>query len=411
MTETSTVDGGMPELRPLSGIKVIDLTSMLAGPYCARWLADLGAEVVKIESIDGDYMRNTSPVRDGRSAYFAHLNTGKQSVAVDLKKEAGVRIVRELAATSDIVLENFRPGVMARLGVGYETLRQLNPRLVYCAISGYGQDGPGSARPAYAAMVHASSGFDLATMDAQGDAVRPQTCGVQIADVLAAVFACTAIQTALLHRNRTGVGQCIDLSLFDGMLNLLPAQFQQTQFPGAEEKRPFYPPLPARDGFVTIMPLTQQNFSSMCNAMGHAEWVTDERFSTPGMRFRNWRPLIEEMSFWTSKRSAGECEDILVRGGVPVARYRTLAEAIVDPQTAHRKVVHETSDGSGMLGVIGLPFRLSGCETSPGKHVPDLGEHTAQVLRERLGYRDAEIASLLTLNVIACAASADVTSP
>jgi crotonobetainyl-CoA:carnitine CoA-transferase CaiB-like acyl-CoA transferase len=387
--------------KPLAGIKVVDLTTMLAGPYCARWLSDLGAEVIKIESLDGDYMRATAPTRDGRSAYFAHLNSGKQSLSVDLKTEAGIRIVRELAATSDVVLENFRPGVMQRFGLGYDKLRQLNQGLVCCSISGYGQTGPSAVLPAYAAMIHAASGFDLATMIAQDDAVRPQTCGVQIADVLAAIFACSAIHAALFDRTRTELGQSIDLSLFDGMLTLLPAQFQQMQFAILEEKRPSYKPLITNDGFVTIMPLTQNNFTSMCGAMGHEEWAADPRFSAPAARFRNWAALLEMMSEWTSQRSSLECEMIMRDGGVPAARYRSLGDAIADPQTAHREVVHKISDNSGTLNAIGLPFRFSGCQTPPGEHVPDLGEHTVQVL-QKLGYDDAAITALREAKVIHC---------
>jgi crotonobetainyl-CoA:carnitine CoA-transferase CaiB-like acyl-CoA transferase len=396
----TTSQSSLDEFKPLAGLRVIDLTSMLAGPYCARWLSDCGAEVIKVESLDGDYMRTAGPKRSRRSAYFAHLNAGKKSVAIDLKTDAGRRIVERLVEKCDVILENFRPGVMERLGLSYESLRRINSQLIYCSISGYGQDGPGSGRPAYAAMVHAASGFDVAMMPGQRGASRPQACTVQVADVLAAVYACMAVQAALVDRLRTGRGRVIDVSLFDGMLSLLPSQFQQLQFPEAREARPTYEPLAATDGFVAVMPLTQSNFIAMCEAMSHLEWASDPRFADAAARFRNWDQLLQLMVQWTSTRSTSECESRLNEFGVPSASFRTLEEAIADPQTSHREVIHEVSDSSGPLNVVGLPFRVSGRRIAPGARVPDLGQHTSQILREILQYSPEEVRALAAAEVI-----------
>ncbi|HVQ66203.1 MAG TPA: CoA transferase, partial [Bradyrhizobium sp.] len=205
----------------LEGIRVLDFSIMLAGPYCARMLADVGAEVIKIEPPEGDDMRLRAPLRSGHSAYFGQLNAGKRSITLDLKTPEAIAIVHGLVAKADVVVENFRPGVMDRLGLGEKTLRQINPRLVYCSISGYGQTGPAAARPAYAMMVHAASGFDRTLMRYAGDRDRPAPGAVFVADVLGAIFGYSAIQTALVQRSRTGVGQYIDVALMDCMTNLL----------------------------------------------------------------------------------------------------------------------------------------------------------------------------------------------
>jgi len=285
----------------LEGIRVLDFSIMLAGPYCARMLADVGAEVIKIEPPEGDDMRLRAPLRSGHSAYFGQLNAGKRSITLDLKTPEAIAIVHGLVAKADVIVENFRPGVMDRLGLGEKTLRQINPRLVYCSISGYGQTGPAAARPAYAMMVHAASGFDRTLMRYAGDRDRPAPGAVFVADVLGAIFGYSAIQTALVQRSRTGVGQYIDVALMDCMTNLLVYELQEAQFP-VTSPRPVYAPVKAQDGDLLIAPITERNFSALCEATGLALLRNDERFATLPSRSRNWLAMMDIVEGWTRER-------------------------------------------------------------------------------------------------------------
>src|SRR5947207_9550060 len=230
---------------PLDGVRVVDFTTTIAGPHCTRLLADLGAEVIKLEAPDGgDMMRSRPPLRNGASTSFGQLNTGKKSVILDLKRPEAVEIVRRLVATADVVVENFRPGVMARFGLDYPALREVKPDLVYCAISGYGQTGPSAGLPAYAPVIHASSGYDLAQIAYQGEARRPDYCGIYIADVLTGTYAFGAIMTALYQRQGTGVGQLIDVSMLESMLSLTLSEIQLAQFPNSHiPGRPVFGPI------------------------------------------------------------------------------------------------------------------------------------------------------------------------
>src|SRR5882724_6909847 len=264
---------------PLDGVRVLDFSIMLAGPYCARLLADVGADVIKIEPPEGDDMRLRAPLRDGHSAYFGQLNAGKRSLALDLKSPEAIKLVHRLVAQTDILVENFRPGVMERLGLGYETLREINPRLIFCSISGYGQSGPAAERAAYAMIVHAESGFDRALMRYAGDRNRPASGAVFVADVLGGIFGYSAIQTALVQRTRMGKGQRIDVALMDCMLNLLVYELQEAQLPICAS-RPTYGPVRARDGDILIAPITPRNFTALCGVTGQRELVEDPLFNT-----------------------------------------------------------------------------------------------------------------------------------
>ena len=369
---------------PLAGVRVLDFSIMMAGPYCTRYLADLGAEVIKVESPEGDYIRTRPPLRDGRSTYFAHLNCGKRSIRLDLKDPAAIDVAIALAAKSDVVVENFRPGVMNRLGIGYDVLSRNNPGLIYCAVSGFGQDGPGADKPAYAQVVQASSGYDLAFMQYQDSQDRPANSNIFVADVLASTFALSGILAALNQRHRTGLGQFVDVALMDGMLNLLPYEVQEAQFP-ARERRQVYAPVKAVDGFVIICPMTAKNFESLCDTVGHPEWKTDPRFADNVERVRNWQEMMRLVERWTIQRPAQECEDRFMAAGIPAATYRTVREALQDPQLTHRGSLARVADASGEFLVPNLPFRLSAARVEAGARVADSGEDTVAVLTQVLG--------------------------
>jgi CoA:oxalate CoA-transferase len=361
---------------PMAGLRVVDFTSMIAGPYCTRLLADCGAEVIKIEPAAGDATRGFAPIKDGNSTYFAHMNCGKKSVVLDLASEDGKAAALKLVASADVVVENFRPGVMNRLGLDYGQLSRFNQNLVYCAISGFGQEGPKSGDPAYAPIIHAASGFDHAQTNIQGDDGPPNNCGIFVADVLSAVYAFGAIQTALLGRERHGGGQFIDVALMDAMISLLIYDTQVAQTP-IEGPRTVYSPSPTSDGFIMITPVSQRNFQQMADAMEHAEWKTDPRFQEVKDRRINWDELTALMAEWTLARTARECEQLLMDAGVPCSRYRTVSEAVSDPQSVARGLM--TSMPGGFL-VPNPPFTFADESVKVVPSAPSLGEHTGEVL-------------------------------
>ena len=364
---------------PMAGIRIVDFTTVIAGPYCTRLLADCGAEVIKIESEAGDQIRLVPPISDGASSYFAHLNCGKKSVVLDLRSEAGKRDIRKIIASADVVVENFRPGVMKRLGLDYAQLAAGHEDLIYCAISGFGQTGPRAMEPAYAPMIHAGSGLDLAQMQCQEELTQPERCGVFTADVTAALFAFGAIQTALLGRERHGVGQFIDVALMDSIINLLIYECQMAQFPDLPP-RILYGPTRAKDGFVIVTPIGQRIFEDMADAMGHPEWKTDPRFVTAADRREHWADVVAAMESWTCTRSAKDCEAQLVAAGVPCSRYRTVGEAMNDPQSQARGLMAKVNDGEGGFQVPNPPFKFADGSVGIVPAAPKLGEHNEEVL-------------------------------
>ncbi|MES2173493.1 MAG: CaiB/BaiF CoA-transferase family protein [Pseudomonadota bacterium] len=376
----------------LDGVRVLDFTSVMAGPFATRMLADLGAEVIKVESLEGDQVRARPPKRDGFSAYFGNLNAGKQSIACNLKSPEIIALIKQLVATCDVLVENFRPGVMARFGLDFAALHKANPRLIYCSISGYGQTGPKALSPAYAPVIHAASGFDMVNLRYQDGADRPATSGVFIADVLGGTHAFGAIQAALYQREKTGAGQHIDLSMLEAMVGMLVFETQEAQFPG-DARRPLYTPLKTNDGFIMVAPTSPRNFEQLTDAVGHPEWRDDPRFLTNADRNANWATLLALTEEWTRERSAEESEAILSRHGVPCGRYREIDELLDDPQLASRGAFAEISDGAGSFKVPNPPFRMSGSRAEARNHVARLGEEGAEIL-SRLGVDEAAVAAL-----------------
>jgi CoA:oxalate CoA-transferase len=384
---------------PLSGIRVLDFSSMIAGPKCTRLLADVGAEVIKIEPPEGDHLRTRPPLREGRSTYFGQLNCGKRSLVLDLKRREALALVHDLAARADVVVENFRPGVMKRLGLDYRTLAEINPRLVYCSISGFGQEGPGAHRPAYAPVVHAASGYEMAHWSYQDGQERPAKSGIFIADIVAGLNAFGAVQTALFQRERRNVGQFIDVALMDGMFDMMVYEVQEAQFP-SDRRRLLYGPMRAADGYVIVAPISQNNFENMCDAVGHPEWRKDERFATIHARTRHWDELMGLVEEWTLVRPARECEERLMTAGIPCSRYLTLREAMTDAQYEARGSSARIDDGAGPFLVPNPPFQLSrGGATARGA-VPGLGEDSRAVLREVLGLAADKVSALCADGVV-----------
>jgi CoA:oxalate CoA-transferase len=386
----------------LEGLRVIDFTIVMSGPMCTRMLADAGAQVVKVEPPEGDVVRQRPPHRAGVSTYYASMNCGKQSIVLDLRTEDGKRLARELVAKADVVVENFRPGVMKRLGLDYATVARDNPRLVYASISGFGQTGPMASAPAYAPVIHAASGYELAYNQYQRGSDRPANNGIFIADVMGASYAFGAIQLALYEREKSGLGQHIDVSLMDSVLGMLIYEIQAAQFP-PDRPRQVYEPVRASDGYVMVAAVTQRNLEILFDTIGCPEAKTDARFATMAAKESNWPALLELIERWTCMRTGAECEKIFMEAGVPCSRYRTVAQAMADPQCAARELFVELGAGDGTYKVTNVPYRMSGTPVRAHPLVAALGENTEQVLAEQLDLGTQELQALRARGVFGAA--------
>jgi crotonobetainyl-CoA:carnitine CoA-transferase CaiB-like acyl-CoA transferase len=378
--------------KSFQGLRVLDFSTTIAGPHCTRMLADMGAEVIKIESVEGETMRTRPPLRNSCSTVFGQLNVGKKSLVLDLKSPDAIDIIHRLVAGSDILVENFRPGVMRRLKLDYGSLRELNPKLIYCSISGYGQTGPSAELPAYAPVIHAASGYDMAHLSYQPGRSRPDYCGIYHADVVTGVYAFGAISAALYQRHGTHKGQHIDVSMLESMLSLTLNELQWSQFEVSLPKRPMFGPLETADGYVMVAVASEKTFQSLVKAAGHPEFIADPRFARYADRRDNWEDLMNGVETWSRRLTTEQCLVELNGHGVPCSAYRTVAEALRDPQIAHRGALSEVSDGGGSFKVLNLPFRMSGTNVSAGKRIATLGEHTLEFLRES-GRSEDEIAA------------------
>src|ERR1700676_3530693 len=329
------------------GLRVLDFSTTIAGPHCTRMLADMGAEVIKIEQAEGETMRNRPPVRDGFSSLFGQLNAGKKSLVLNLKSPNAIEAIRRLVPAADIIVENFRPGVMRRLKLDYASLHELNPKLIYCSISGYGQTGPSAELPAYAPVIHAASGYDMAHLAYQPGRNRPDFCGVYHADVLTGVYAFGAISAALYQRQFNQKGQYIDVSMLESMLSLTPNEVQWAQFNVKPPSRPMFGPVETADGYVMVAIASEKTFQGLVTAAGHPEWIVDPRFARYGDRRSNWKELMEGIETWSRTLNTESCLAAMNEVGVPCSAYRTVAQALNDPQIAHRGALVEVEDDSG----------------------------------------------------------------
>ena len=383
-----------PSNRPgvYSGLRVLDFSMFVAGPYCTRLMADMGAEIVKIEPLSGDFLRSAPPVRSGHSAYFGLLNCGKKSLAIDLKHASGVEIIHRLVESCDVVIENYRPGVMARLGLSYTDLRAIKPDLIYCSVSGYGQDGPNAQRPSFAPIVHAASGFDLLISKYDDEIERPLANRFVVADTLSATHALAGIGAALYHRCVTGQGEYLDVAMMDTMHNAMCYEYAEAQFPGMQGPMVFKP-LRTRDGFLVVAPVSQANFAALSVAAGHPEWLEDARFAHRDARVDNWAQLLATIEEWTATMSSESAEAVLLRHNCPASAYRTLAQSQADPQVEHRGAAVEISDLAGSYMAPNCPIQFGNARASAHPDVPGLSQHASEVLMAA-GYSKEQVAVL-----------------
>lgn len=385
----------MSTSKPLDGFKVVDFSAVFAGPICSRFLRDCGADVIKVESPGaGDITRGV----DGITPVFSHFNAGKRSIAVDLKQPAGQSLVKQLISDADIVLENFRPGIMAKFGLDFESLHSEYPELIYCSISGFGQSGPYVNRAAYAPIVHAASGFDSVHAQSQqgpneDKVMRPSNWEIMVADILTGSYAFGAIQTALLGRERGAGGSYIDVSMMESMMTLIPAHIQSAQMEKPALIGRFFP-VKVKDGFVMVCVVSDKNLECLAAALGRPELLKDPRF-VRGPRTENFYLLAEEVERWSASLSARECEEALNRAGVPCSLYQQVDDLFAHPQVVERNSFAPIFDDVlGDFLIQNMPFKLSGTESAAASWAAKLGEHTDEILSERLHLKPAEIERL-----------------
>ncbi len=373
---------------PFDGLLVVDLTRVLAGPYCTMMLAELGARVVKVENPDGgDDSRCFDPVFEGRSAYFLSLNRGKESVALDLKSEADRAVLLELVRKADVLVENYRPGTLDRLGLGYERLRQENPRLIYAAVSGFGHTGPWSRRPAYDMIVQAMGGLMSVTGQPDGP---PTKAGTSVGDITGGLFTVIGIASALYHREKTGEGMKVDVSMLDGQIAILEHAVMRYATTGRAPGRlgnrhpsitPFEP-YDTADRPVIVAAGNDALFARLAKALGRPEWTADPRFVTNRDRNRNAEELKEVIEAVLRTAPAGHWLEALEAAGVPCAPINTVADAAESEQVRARNMIVT----AGGLKMAGNPVKLSAFPDPPSRRpAPDLDADGERVRREFQG--------------------------
>ena len=401
----------MPETKPriLEGYKVLDFTQALAGPTTTRYMAEMGAEIIKVEiSARGDFSRKVPFVRDGRSAYFVQQNRGKKDLAIDPKNPAGLAILKELIPQMDVLVENYSPGTIDRMGLGYETVKALNPKIVMCSISTFGQEGPLANRPGYDFIGCAYSGVLSMLGEPDRPPVLPQ---IGIGDITTGVHALSAVLAALLHRERTGVGQHVETSLLDCYFSYHDMTVHRTSLTNGRQ-------LARRSGShhfaltpigvfagkstpILIMSSHDHQFPDLCRAMGQPELATEPRFKDVPARTANSAELKRIVQEWFDSVSDEEAMRLLEENRVPYAPVLAVEEAMAHPHHRSRQIVRTIEDRFlGSYEVPGFPLRFSEFPELRTMEAPILGEHNAEILREYLGYTEERVQQLEEAGVL-----------
>jgi len=392
----------------LDGIRVLDLTRVLSGPFCTMMLADQGADVVKVEIPGrGDDSRHVGPpFQNGESAFFVSINRNKKSITLNLKHEGGVNLLKQLAEHADVLVENYRPGVAAKLGVDYATLSEVNPRLIYCSISGFGQTGPYSSYPGYNFTVQAMSGV----MTVSGEpGSKPYPVGISMGDIPAGMFAAYAISTALFQREQTGRGTYIDIGMLDCLVAMMEfplARYGMTGTcpPAIGKYNPSITPfgiLDTQDASIAIAAGNDKLWGLLCRVLERPDLLEDPRYSTNPLRTENQESLYAELTNTLRTRSASEWLELLVGAGIPAARVNSIAEVFHDPQVRARGMVQTVvQPEAGEIAIAGTPVKIAGSTPGAARPAPQLGEHTKEILGDWLGISDEEVKQLKADEVV-----------
>ncbi len=396
-------------MKPFTGVKILDFTRVLAGPYASYQLALLGADVIKVESRDGDDMRFGNRANDwekrGLAAPWVAVNAGKRSITLDLKKPKAIEIVKRLAAKADVVMENFRPGVMDKLGIGYETLKAINPRLIYCAVSGFGQVGPGAKTAAFDGMIQAMSGLmSITGFPANG----PTRVGFAGADVMSGATAAFGVASALYQRTHTGKGQLVDVAMIDAVMAYLAQQFTEHMMTGrvheqAENlsvtRKPTGNLFKTRDGWIVLAVMTDPQFQRLMKTLGRADALADPRFADWPTRIQNNKALHEIVEAALGKETSATWVERFAQADVPAGRVLTIPETARLDHFQHRTVLQDVETEHGPVRVVGSGFRLEHGGGSVDRPPARLGQHTDEVLREA-GYSTSDIAEIRRAEVV-----------
>jgi len=386
----------MEDAMPLTGIKVLDLTRVVSGPFCTMFLADFGADVIKVESLDGDPSRVAGIMIEGEeNPYFVNLNRSKRSITVNMKNEEGKGIIRRLAATVDVLVENFRPGVMDRLGLGYDELKKLNPRLIYAAISGFGKTGPYKDRPAFDFIAQAMSGFMSLNGSEDMDAIR---AGIPITDTIAGIYAAFGILAALRNRDKIGQGQQVHVAMVDSIISMFTfasgAFFATGKLPPRTGNDHMivspYGLFQASDGPIAIAPSTHETWLRLIRVLDLEQLDTDPRFVTNAKRMKNRSEINHIIGEIIKTRSRAEWIEILNKAGVPCGPILDLKEVFSDPQVLNQEMLLESPQPTGPVKMPGFPIKLSETPARLRGYSPQIGENAEEVLKE-LGYNTEEV--------------------
>jgi formyl-CoA transferase len=396
-------------MRPLENIRILDITRALAGPYCTMMLGDLGADVIKVERPGmGDETRGWGPPfvgapygpYPGESAYFIAANRNKRSVTVNIQSDEGKEIIRKLASISDVLVENYRTGDLDRLGLGYNDLHSLYPKLIYCSVSGYGRTGPYADRPGYDAILQGEGGMMSITGPVDGP---PSRAGIPIIDITSGMFASTAILAALRARDLTGEGQLVDISLFDSHValltnvasNYLVGGKPPSRLGNAHPNLVPYDAFSARDGWFIVGVANDKQWGLLCDLLARPEWKTEGSFTTNRDRVTNRDELVAELNQIFSQRNVDDWLEDLAKAGLPCGRINSIPEVFAHPQALARNMTLEANHPSaGTVHVPGFPYKFSQTPADILRPPPRLGEHTEEVLTSLLNYSAKDVSSL-----------------